>query len=77
MTEGERQILTEIGNLRKEMNEGFREIRADVKGAHVRIDKADGDIAEVEKSVAVTKTKLGIFALIIFGGSKAVDFFIK
>jgi hypothetical protein len=77
MTDGERAILSEISNLRKEMNDGFRELRKDVKSAHVRIDEVEKDVATVDKHVAINKTKLGIFAVLLTGGSKALDFFIK
>lgn len=77
MTEGERQILTEISNLRKEMNDGFRETRKDIKSAHIRIDEVEKEVAGVDKKVAINKTKLGFFALLLTGGTKALDFFIK
>lgn len=77
MTDGERQILTEISNLRREMNDGFRETRKDVKSAHVRIDEVEREVAEIDKKVAINKTKLGVVGLLLLGGSKAVDFLIK
>ena len=65
MTEGERQILNEIGSLRSDMNAGFRETRDDIKGAHKRIDKTDEDVGDLKQKVAVQGTKIGLFMVFI------------
>ncbi len=77
MNEGQKIIFQAISDLRKEMNDGFRETRNDVKGAHKRIDEIEKDVAAIDKKVAINKTKLGFFAILLLGGTKVLDFFIK
>lgn len=77
MTDGQKILFDAISDLRKEVNDGFRETRNDIKSAHKRIDEVEREVADVDKKVAINKTKLGFFALLIAGGSKALDFFIK
>lgn len=77
MTEGERQILNEIGSLRREVNDGFRETRQNLNRAHKRIDETDKDVAEVKQKVAVNGTKIGIFMVFVTAIGHAISSWAK
>lgn len=77
MNDGQKIIFDAIAELRKEMNSSFRETRDEIKQAHKRIDEVEKEISEVDKKVAVTRIKLGFLAVIIAGGAKALDIFVK
>jgi len=77
MTEGERQILNEIGSLRREVNEGLRESRKDVSHAHTRIDEVNKAVAGVKQKVAVNGTKIGLFMIFITAVGQAISSWAK
>jgi|LULL01.1.fsa_nt_gb hypothetical protein len=77
MSDGEKILFDLISEIRKDINDGFKESRQDHQRAHKRIDQVEKEIAAVDKKVAINKTKLGVIGLIIVGGTKALDFFIK
>lgn len=77
MTDGERQILNEIGNLRREVNDGFRETRQNLNRAHKRIDETDKDVAEVKQKVAVNGTKIAFFMVFVTSVGHLVSSWVK